>query len=115
MFQYPYPPKIENATCVICGRSSLVSKALGVCGNCVKKKPDEALAVVKKVGVEEVESIASFIAGLDPDIPYSLLAFYPQFYMNDLPTTSKKNAIECMEAARKYLKRVRIGNVHLLS
>ena len=67
------------------------------------------------VGVEEVESIASFIAGLDPNIPYSLLAFYPQFYMNDLPTTSKKEAMECMGAAKKYLKRVRIGNIHLLS
>ncbi len=44
-----------------------------------------------------------------------VLAFYPQFYMNDLPTTSKKEAIECMGAARKYLKRVRIGNIHLLS
>jgi pyruvate formate lyase activating enzyme len=67
------------------------------------------------VGVEEIEKIAQFIAGLDPDIPYSLLAFYPQFYMNDLPTTSKKEAVECMLSARKYLKRVRIGNVHLLS
>ena len=67
------------------------------------------------VGVEEVESIASFIAGLDPNIPYSLLAFYPQFYMNDLPTTSKKEAMECMGAAKKYMKRVRIGNIHLLS
>ncbi len=28
------------------------------------------------VGVEEVERIACFIAGLDPDIPYSLLAFH---------------------------------------
>ena len=67
------------------------------------------------VGVEEVENIASFIAGLDPNIPYSLLAFYPQFYMNDLPTTSKKEAMECMGAAKKYMKRVRIGNIHLLS
>lgn len=73
------------------------------------------LLVPGYIGVEEVESIASFIAGLDPNIPYSLLAFYPQFYMNDLPTTSKKEAIECMGAARKYLKRVRIGNIHLLS
>ncbi len=73
------------------------------------------LLVSGYVGVEEVENIARFIAGIDPDIPYSLLAFYPQFYMNDLPTTSKKEAMECMGAARKYLKRVRIGNIHLLS
>ncbi len=67
------------------------------------------------VDAEEVESIASFIAGLDLDIPYSLLAFYPQFYMNDMPTTSREEAMECMKVARKYLKRVRIGNAHLLS
>lgn len=73
------------------------------------------LLVPGYVDVVEVERIASFIAGLDPDIPYSLLAFYPQFYMNDLPTTSKKEAMECLAVAKKYLKRVRIGNVHLLS
>jgi pyruvate formate lyase activating enzyme len=73
------------------------------------------LLVPGYVGVEEVETIARFIAGLDYDIPYSLLAFYPQFYMNDLPTTSKKEAMECLAVAKKYLKNVRIGNVHLLS
>lgn len=35
--------------------------------------------------------------------------------MNDLPTTSKKEALECMDAAMKHLKRVRIGNIHLVS
>jgi hypothetical protein len=35
--------------------------------------------------------------------------------MNDMPTTSRKEAMECMKVARKYLKKVRIGNVHLLS
>lgn len=73
------------------------------------------LLILGYVDAEEVKSIASFIAGLDPDIPYSLLAFYPQFYMNGMPTTSRKEAVECMRVARKYLKRVRIGNAHLLS
>lgn len=66
------------------------------------------------IDAAEVENIAKFIAGLDHEIPYSLLAFYPQFYMNDLPTTSRKQAEECYAAAKKYLKNVRIGNVHLL-
>lgn len=72
------------------------------------------LLVPGYVGVEEVENIARFIAGLDANIPYSLLAFYPQFYMSDMPATSKKEAIECLNTAGKYLKRVRVGNVHLL-
>jgi len=64
---------------------------------------------------EEVEEIARFIAEIDPTIPYTLLAFYPQYKMNDLPTTSRKTAEECYRRARKHLKNVRIGNIHLLS
>jgi len=63
----------------------------------------------------EVESIAKFIAEIDPRIPYTLLAFYPQYIMDDLPTTSRKQAYECYETAKKYLRNVRIGNIHLLS
>jgi hypothetical protein len=35
--------------------------------------------------------------------------------MNDLPTTSKKQALECQKAAEKHLKNTRIGNMHILS
>ena len=73
------------------------------------------LLVPGYVDVSEVEKIAEFIASLDENIPYSLLAFYPHFYMRDLPTTSRKHAEECYRAAKRYLKNVRIGNVHLLS
>lgn len=63
----------------------------------------------------EVEKIAGFIAKLNPEIPYSLLAFYPCFYMHDLPTTSRKHAEECLDVAKACgLKNVRIGNTHLL-
>lgn len=64
---------------------------------------------------EEVFKIATFIASSDPDIPYALLAFHPDFLMGDLPTTSINHAKACLEAARKAgLSRVRIGNAHLL-
>ena len=64
---------------------------------------------------EEVYKIARFIAELDRDIPYSLLAFGPNFYMRDLPFTSKEHADECAEAAREAgLFNVSIGNYHLL-
>jgi len=63
----------------------------------------------------EVSKIASFIASLNPEIPYSLLAFHPQFLMGDLPTTSRRLAHECLEVAKEAgLKNVRIGNLHLL-
>jgi len=35
--------------------------------------------------------------------------------MDDLPTTSRKDTYDCLDIARKAgLKRVRIGNIHLL-
>lgn len=67
------------------------------------------------VDAEEVRSLASFIAEVDSRIPYTLLAFYPQYVMTELPTTSRELAIKCRDTAEEYLENVRIGNVQLLS
>jgi pyruvate formate lyase activating enzyme len=73
------------------------------------------LLVPGYIDEEEIGKIAQFIAALNPDIPYSLLGFHPQFYRQDLPRTSLEHAERCLKAARKAgLKRVKIGNVHLL-
>jgi len=73
------------------------------------------LLVPGYVDEPEVAEIARFISALNPDIPYSLLAFYPQFYLNDLPTTSRSHALRCQEAAKRAgLSSVHIGNLHLL-
>jgi pyruvate formate lyase activating enzyme len=86
-----------------------------------KARPEPPLLVASTllvpgyVDVKEVSRIARFIASLNPEIPYSLLAFHPHFFMQDLPTTSKDHAIAGKEAAEKEgLKRVKIGNLHLL-
>jgi pyruvate formate lyase activating enzyme len=64
----------------------------------------------------EVKAIAGFIAQLNPDIPYSLLAFYPHHLMGDLPLALKQEALACQEVALAAgLKQVRLGNVHLLA
>ena len=63
----------------------------------------------------EISGIAAFISSLSQDIPYALLAFHPQFMMNDLPPTSERHARECQaEAKAQGLKNVRLGNIHLL-
>ena len=73
------------------------------------------LLVPGYVEEDEVKRIAEFISSLDPEIPYSLLAFHPQFEMEDLPVTSKKQALVCLNAAEGAgLKRVKLGNIHLL-
>jgi pyruvate formate lyase activating enzyme len=62
----------------------------------------------------EVGEIAEFIAGIDDDIPYSLLVFHPDYMLRDLPVTSRAQVEECVEAARQHLNRVNVGNLHLL-
>jgi pyruvate formate lyase activating enzyme len=74
------------------------------------------LLVPGYVEADEVRAIASYIAGINPDIPYVLLSFHGDFLMADLPRTSWNQANRCMEAAKNAgLKRVRIGNVHILT
>lgn len=64
---------------------------------------------------QEIGRIATFIKSLNPEIPYSLLAFTPQYKMKDLPATSRRQAKECLDAARQAgLQRVKVGNMHLL-
>jgi len=74
------------------------------------------LLVPGYIDITEVAGIARFIADLNPQIPYSLLAFHPQFYLNDLPTTAKSHALRCREVALDAgLANVHIGNMHLLT
>jgi pyruvate formate lyase activating enzyme len=74
------------------------------------------LLVPGYVTPDEVSAIAGFIASIDPEIPYSLLAFAPQFAASDLPPTSLRHAREAEQAARNAgLGTVRIGNRHLLT
>ncbi len=73
------------------------------------------LLVPGYIDADQVRRIADFVASIDPQIPYSLLAFAPNFYMSDLPFTSARQAREAEAAARAAgLVNVRIGNRHLL-
>jgi pyruvate formate lyase activating enzyme len=72
------------------------------------------LLVSYYIDATEIENIARFIANLNPDIPYSLLVFHPDFYLKDLPITPKDQAKACYDKAANYLKKVHIGNKYLL-
>ena len=87
----------------------------------VSRRPDppfliaSTLLVPGYVDEQEVDAIARYISSLSPDIPYSLLAFYPRFYLKDLPTTSRRHALRSQEVAhRAGIRRTHIGNVHML-
>ncbi len=86
-----------------------------------KRRPEPPLVVASTplvpgyVERDEVQRLASFIAGIDRDIPYSLLGFAPQFVFRDFPTLSRATAEACLDIARAAgLRRVRIANRHLL-
>lgn len=87
----------------------------------IPQRPDppplvaSTLLVPGYIDAKEVKAIASFIAEQDPSIPYVLLGYHGDFLMTDLPATSSKQAQEYLAVAKAAgLKRVRLGNVHIL-
>ncbi len=87
----------------------------------INKRPELPLVIASTllvpgyVEAEQVGKIAEFLVSINPEIPYALLAFAPNFFMSDLPCTSVQHAREAEETARNAgLTNVRIGNRHLL-
>ena len=107
----------------LCGVSNAMTlKNFKVLVQMALKRPNppalvaSTLLVPGYVDEEEIEKIASFIASLSRDIPWSLLAFYPTFYLDDLPTTSRRHTEMALSIAKSYgLTRINLGNRHLLS
>ncbi|MCP2520376.1 radical SAM protein [Candidatus Aminicenantes bacterium AC-335-B20] len=112
----------ENLHIALCGVSNRRTlENFAYASEWIKYRKDPPLLIASTLLVpgyvdeNEVYQIAKFIADLNPEIPYSLLGFYPHFYMPDLPTTSRNHAQKCREVALKAgLKKVKIGNIHLL-
>ena len=87
----------------------------------IRQRPDPPLLIASTLLIpgyideEEIRNISTWIASLNPEIPYALLVFYPHFLFKDVPVTSRELAVRCKEVAGKAgLRRVRIGNLHLL-
>jgi pyruvate formate lyase activating enzyme len=110
---------IHYALCGVTNKKTLENfKTLS---SCISRRPEppfliaSTLLVPGYVDEEEVGALASYISNLNPDIPFSLLAFYPHFYLKDLPTTSRAHALRCKGIAeRQGVRNVHIGNIHLL-
>jgi len=112
----------ENLSFALCGVSNKTTLSnFKWLSEKAKERKEYPLAVASTLLVpgyideEEIRSIASYIASINTDIPYSLLGFHPLFYLSDLPVTSKETAFKCKKIAEKAgLKKVKIGNLHLL-
>ncbi|QJA06762.1 radical SAM protein [Thermosulfurimonas marina] len=112
-------PEIHRALCGVSNEATLSNfRELAALW---EKRPEpppltaSTLLVPGYVDEEELWALARFLAELNPEIPWSLLAFYPTFWLDDLPTTSARHARQALEIARAAgLRRVHLGNRHLL-
>jgi pyruvate formate lyase activating enzyme len=111
--------KLHIALCGVSNKRTLENFSL--LADYAKRRPEppfliaSTLLVPGYIDEQEVSNIARFIASLDQNMPYALLAFHPDFLMTDLPTTSLQHAERCLTAAKDAgLRRVRLGNIHLL-
>jgi len=110
---------VHYALCGVSNQRTLENFSILAGWSGARKNPPlliaSTLLVPGYVDREEISGLAKFISSLDPDIPYSLLAFYPSFVLRDLPVTGRSQAERCLEAARRAgLKHVHLGNEHLL-
>lgn len=60
--------------------------------------------------VGQIAEAARWLASLDPGINYHLTRFFPQHRMADRPPTPIATLKEAADAARRYLRDVRLGN-----
>ena len=112
----------EEMSYTLCGVSNQQTlENIKLAAAYIDKRPEMSILVVSTLLIPgyldryEIENMAKFIAELNPDIPWAMLAFHPQYYMTDLPTTSKKHTEESLKIAKDYgIKNVRIGNLNLL-
>ena len=113
----------EEMHYALCGASNKHTiENIKLLAEVAKEREDPPLLIISTLLVPgyidevEIEGIAKFIAGLDWQIPWSLLGFHPQFLMTDLAGTSRLHAEKAIAIAKKYkIEDVNIGNAHLLT
>ena len=64
------------------------------------------------VETDQIREIARSLARVDPDIPYGIIAFFPENELKDVPSPSYRQMVEAFEASREGgLRNVRLGNI----
>jgi len=61
---------------------------------------------------DQIEHIARLIASVDPKIPFTILAFFPEYLLRDVLSPNLSQMLSAYEACIKAgLKQVRLGNI----
>jgi pyruvate formate lyase activating enzyme len=71
-----------------------------------------SLYIPDLVETDELVKITQCLKETDPDIPFTILAFFPEYKMKDSRSPTVKEIVEAYQAAKSVgLKNIRIGNV----
>ena len=60
------------------------------------------IVVIPKINEDEIQSLAEFIAAIDPTLPICFLAFRPNFVLEKYPGATRALMERCVEIAEKY-------------
>jgi pyruvate formate lyase activating enzyme len=64
------------------------------------------------VEADQIEMIAGILNEVDPELPFTILAFFPEFQLKDVPSPTVTQMLEAYERVRDVgLENVRLGNV----
>ncbi len=100
-------------------------KLTGVSNSRILKLPEEikeggfvlevlSLYIPGWVDTDQISKIAVDIASVDAEIPFTILAFFPEYKMNDVPSPTMWQMIEAYNAAKDAgLRKIKLGNAHL--
>ncbi len=101
------------------------SKLTGVSNTRILKLPAElkesgfvlellSLVIPGWVEADQIGKIATVLASVDAEIPFTILAFFPAYKMIDVPTPNLRQMIDAYNAAKDAgLRKIKLGNVHL--
>ena len=97
-------------------------KLTGVSNDWVLKLPAEmlkrgfvlevlSLYIPGWVETDQIRRIAELLAGVDQEIPFTILAFFPEYRMRDVPPPNLEQMLEAYDAAKDAgLRNIRLGN-----
>ncbi len=74
-----------------------------------------SLCIPGWVEADQIGLIAATLAAVDPEIPFTILAFFPAYRMCDVPPPTLEQMIDAVRAARAAgLRKIKLGDVHLV-
>jgi pyruvate formate lyase activating enzyme len=75
-----------------------------------------SLCIPGWVEADQIGRIAVALSAVDADIPFTILAFFPEYQLRDVPSPTLEQMIAAYHAARDAgLRKIKLGNVPLFA